>query len=152
MARLADCDATQTLFIFISILFDFFNTLLLSFGNFHKFAILTHQLEKDFKTVNRYLGVYQIHITDVGFIGDGVQASDDGLNKVRAEASLVQQVGQHGGERLGAHYAVLFQLVEVQSRNKYKIRIQDDQNLRIQQTTGPGVSLPTEFRLGKWLW
>ena len=34
----------------------------------------------------------EVHVADVGLLGGGVDASDDGLDEKRAKATLVQQV------------------------------------------------------------
>ena len=55
----------------------------------------------------------EVHVAYVGLLGGGVDAGDDGLDEEGAEATLVEQVRQHGCERLGAHLSAFAQLVHV---------------------------------------
>ena len=69
---------------------------------------------------NEVLGIglvaNEVHVADVWHLGGRVDAGDDGLDEEGAEAALVEQVGQHCGERLGAHFSTLAQLVHVGSK------------------------------------
>ena len=55
----------------------------------------------------------EIHVAYVGFEGDRVQPSNDGLNEEGSKPPLVQHVGDHVGECLGLHLPALLELVHV---------------------------------------
>jgi len=57
----------------------------------------------------------KIQGTDEGFVRLGLQTGDDGFDEVRAESSLVQQIGNHRHEGLGLDVPVLPERVQLQA-------------------------------------
>ena len=55
----------------------------------------------------------EVHVAEVGLAGLGVEPGHDGLDEEGAEAALVEHVGDHGREGLGAHGAALAELVHL---------------------------------------
>lgn len=65
------------------------------------------------KIVRLISAANQVHVADEWLEGFRIQASNDRLNEIRAEATLVQETRQHCGERFRCHGPVFADLVQI---------------------------------------